>query len=69
MIPILVSDLESNPVDAGFVASVTRPGGNVTGVFLDFPDFSKKWLELLKETIPQLASVGACLGPRTARCN
>jgi putative ABC transport system substrate-binding protein len=37
MIPILVSDLESNPVDAGFVASVARPGGNVTGVFLDFP--------------------------------
>ena len=64
MIPILVSDLESNPVDAGFVASVARPGGNVTGVFLDFPDFSKKWLELLKETIPQLASVGVFWDPR-----
>ena len=65
MIPILVSDLESNPVDAGFVASVTRPGGNVTGVFLDFPDFSKKWLELLKQTIPQLASVGVFWDPAT----
>jgi putative ABC transport system substrate-binding protein len=57
-IPIVAGDLESDPVDAGFIASVARPGGKVSGVFLDFPDFSKKWLELLKETVPQIASVG-----------
>lgn len=64
-IPILASDLESDPVDSGFIASVRRPGGNVTGVFLDFPDFSKKWLELLKETVPQLTSVGVFWDPAT----
>jgi putative tryptophan/tyrosine transport system substrate-binding protein len=56
-IPIVAGDLESDPVDAGFVASIPRPGGNITGVFLDFPDFSKIWLELLKEAVPQIASV------------
>jgi putative ABC transport system substrate-binding protein len=64
-IPIVASDLESDPVDSGFVASVTRPGGNISGVFLDFPDFSKKWLELLKETVPQLTSVGVFWDPAT----
>lgn len=64
-IPILASDLESDPVDSGFIASVSRPGGNVTGVFLDFPDFSKKWLELLKETVPQLTRVGVFWDPAT----
>ncbi len=43
-IPIVASDLESNPLSTGFIAENRRPGGNVTGVFLDFPDFSKKWL-------------------------
>ena len=64
-IPIVASDLESDPVDSGFIASVTRPGGNISGVFLDFPDFSKKWLELLKETVPQLTSVGVFWDPAT----
>jgi ABC-type uncharacterized transport system substrate-binding protein len=64
-IPIVAGDLESDPVDAGFIASVARPGGNVSGVFLDFPDFSKKWLELLKETVPQITSVGVFWDPAT----
>lgn len=62
-IPIVASDLESDPVEAGFIASVTRPGGNITGVFLDFPDFGKKWLESLKETVPQVTSVGVFWDP------
>jgi putative ABC transport system substrate-binding protein len=57
-IPILSSDLESDPLGTGFIAAIRRPGGNVTGVFLDFPDFSKKWLQALKEAVPQIASVG-----------
>jgi len=37
-IPIVASDLESDPVDSGFVASVTRPGGNISGVYFSiFP--------------------------------
>ena len=56
-IAIVALDLESNPIDEGFIASSARPGGNITGVFLDFPDFSKKWLEALKEAVPQLTTV------------
>jgi len=41
IIPIVTGDLESDPVDAGLIASVSRPGGNITGVFLDFPDFEE----------------------------
>src|SRR6516165_7731719 len=37
-IPVIAIDLESDPVASGFVRSLARPGGNVTGVFLDFPD-------------------------------
>jgi putative ABC transport system substrate-binding protein len=56
-IPIVAGDLESDPVASGFVASHVRPGGNITGVFLDFPDFGKKWLELLKETLPKVSVI------------
>src|SRR5881394_2393834 len=64
-IPIVAGDLESDPVGGGSVASNTRPGGNITGVFLDFPDFSKKWLEALKEAVPQVASVAVMWDPAT----
>ncbi len=64
-IPIVAIDLESDPVGSGLVASVARPGGNITGVFLDFPDFSKKWLEALKEAVPQLSNVAMLWDPAT----
>jgi putative ABC transport system substrate-binding protein len=57
-IPIVAFDLETDPVGSGLVKSLARPGGNITGVFFDFPEFSKKWLELMKETLPQLAKIG-----------
>src|SRR5262245_8775545 len=41
-IPVIAIDLESDPIASGFVRSLARPGGNVTGVFLDFPDFQCK---------------------------
>jgi putative ABC transport system substrate-binding protein len=66
-IPILAGDLESDPVSAGFIASVARPGGNLTGVFLDFPDFTKKWLEFLKEAVPDVASVAVFWDPTTGQ--
>jgi putative ABC transport system substrate-binding protein len=64
-IPIVAVDLESDPVDAGFAASNTQPGGNITGMFLNFPDFSKKWLEALKEAVPQVTSVAVFWDPAT----
>ena len=56
-IPIVGYDLETDPVAAGFAASLPHPGGNVTGVFLDQPDISAKQLQLLKEIVPQLSRV------------
>jgi ABC-type uncharacterized transport system substrate-binding protein len=64
-IPIVAFDLETDPVGSGLVKSLARPGGNVTGVFFDFPEFSKKWLELMKETLPQLAKIGVLWDPAT----
>jgi putative ABC transport system substrate-binding protein len=62
-IPVIALDLESDPVASGFVASLARPGGNVTGVFLDFPEFSAKCLQLLIEAVPTLARVGVLWDP------
>jgi ABC-type uncharacterized transport system substrate-binding protein len=52
---------------SGLIDSFSRPGGQVTGVFFDFPEFSKKWLELLKEAMPQLSSVAVLWDPATGR--
>jgi putative ABC transport system substrate-binding protein len=65
-VPIVALDLETDPVASGLVASVTHPGGNITGLFFDFPDFTKKWLELLREAIPQLSRVAVLWDPATA---
>lgn len=62
-VPIVALDLESDPTDSGFISSYARPGGNITGVFLDFPDFGKKWLEALKEVLPQISSVAIFWDP------
>src|SRR5262249_60583589 len=64
-IPIVAGDLESDSLSTGFIAENRRPGGNVTGLFLDFPDFSKKWLQALKEVVPQ-NSVAAVLWDSTS---
>ena len=64
-IPIVAVDLESDPVAAGFVTSLARPGKNVTGVFLDFPELSGKWIQLLRELVPKLARIAAVWDPST----
>jgi putative ABC transport system substrate-binding protein len=64
-IPIVAGDLESDPVGSGFIAAHRRPGANITGVFMDFPDFSKKWLQALKETVPQISTVAVLWEPTT----
>ena len=53
-IPIVGDNLEDDAVEAGFVASLARPGGNVTGLFLNLPDLTGKWLQLLKEIVPRI---------------
>jgi ABC-type uncharacterized transport system substrate-binding protein len=64
-IPIVAHDLETDPVASGLIASYAQPGGRVTGVFFDFPDFRTKWLELLREVIPGLASIVLLWDPVT----
>ena len=51
-IPIIAIDLESDPVQNGWMKSLSRPGGNVTGFFLDLTGMSAKWLQLLREAVP-----------------
>jgi len=48
---------DGDPVGAGFVASLARPGGNITGLANFNPELTGKRLELLKEIIPQLTRV------------
>jgi hypothetical protein len=59
-IPIVMTQA-GDPVASGFVASLARPGGNITGLSTLSPDISGKQLELLKEIIPRLSRV-AVLG-------
>jgi ABC-type uncharacterized transport system substrate-binding protein len=55
-IPIVMVNA-GDPVRSGLVASLARPGGNVTGMSLMAPDLGGKRLELLKETLPRLSHV------------
>ena len=48
----------ADPVGAGLVASLARPGGNVTGLSSLSPELSSKRLEILKDAVPKLARVG-----------
>jgi putative ABC transport system substrate-binding protein len=56
-LPIVAYDFETDPVAEKFAQSIARPGGNVTGVFLDIPTFSGKWIELLRECLPGLSRI------------
>lgn len=62
-IPIVAVDLESDPVAMGFAGTLSRPGGNISGMFLDFPELSGKWIQLLKEAMPRLARVAVLSDP------
>jgi putative ABC transport system substrate-binding protein len=67
-IPIVMAQ-DSNPVRNGFIASLARPGGNITGLSTLAPEISGKQLEILKEIIPKLSRVavfGTSTEPGTA---
>jgi len=56
-----------DPVRSGIVASIARPGGNVTGlVFESAPDIYGKFVELLAEAVPRLARITGIVDPRNA---
>ena len=56
-IPTVAVDLESDPIAMGYIKSLARPGGNLTGMFLDLPELSGKQVGLLKEIVPRLAHI------------
>jgi putative tryptophan/tyrosine transport system substrate-binding protein len=60
-IPIVMANA-ADPVGSGFVASLARPGGNVTGLSNLGPELNSKRLEVLKDAIPKLARVGLLRG-------
>jgi len=66
-IPIVFAQ-DGDPVASGFVASLARPGGNITGLSTLAPELSGKRLELLKEIVPRLSRV-AVLGNSTNPAN
>jgi putative tryptophan/tyrosine transport system substrate-binding protein len=56
----------SDPVGAGFVESLPRPGGNITGFINLEPTIGGKWLDLLKDVAPRLTRVAVMFNPQTA---
>jgi putative ABC transport system substrate-binding protein len=66
IVPIVGLDHESDPVAAGYAASLAQPGGNVTGVFLDQSEISAKQLQLLRELVPGLTHVAVLFDAEVA---
>ena len=63
-IPVVMTFV-ADPIGSGFVASLARPGGNITGLTNLAPELSGKWLELLKEMVPKSLRVGVLMDPAT----
>jgi putative ABC transport system substrate-binding protein len=63
IIPIVMT-VASDPVGSGLVASLARPGGNVTGLASLSPELNTKRLEILKDAVPKLSRVGLLRPPR-----
>jgi len=65
-IPIVFIQLAVDPVTAGFVDSLARPGGNITGLTNIAAELAGKRLEILKETVPKLSRVALMWEPKNA---
>ena len=65
--PIVAIDMETDPVRTGLVDSYAKPGGNVTGLFLDMPSLATKWIELMREMVPTLDRMAFTWQPSTGR--
>jgi putative tryptophan/tyrosine transport system substrate-binding protein len=64
-IPIVFA-IVADPIGSGFVASLPRPGGNITGVMLYEASVTGKWLAMLKEIAPRLVRAALVANPKTA---
>ena len=64
-IPIIMTGVGDDPVEAGLINSLASPGGNVTGITLLSRELGGKRLELFKEAVPKLARVAVLYNPAT----
>jgi putative ABC transport system substrate-binding protein len=64
-IPIVFAAV-GNPVGDGFVASLSRPGGNITGFMIQEPAIAGRWLEMLTEIAPRVTRAAAMVNPETS---
>jgi ABC-type uncharacterized transport system substrate-binding protein len=64
-IPIVFVNI-ADPIGSGFIASLARPGGNLTGLQLFEASVVGKWLAMLKEIAPQIARAALVINPKTA---
>jgi len=64
-IPIVFAAV-ADPIGSGFVASLPRPGGNITGVMQYEASVTSKWLAMLKEIAPSLVRAALVANPKTA---
>jgi putative ABC transport system substrate-binding protein len=62
-IPVVIVAIDYDPIASGYAASLARPGGNVTGVFLQQIELTAKRMELLREVFPKLARVAVLWDP------
>jgi putative ABC transport system substrate-binding protein len=65
VIPIVFTGV-ADPIGSGFVASLARPGGNITGFLLFEASITGKWLAMLKEVAPDLARAALVINPKSA---
>lgn len=61
-IPIVFAGV-ADPVGAGYMASLSKPGGNVTGVTNQLGDLAGKWLQLARDVVPGLRHIGIVWNP------
>jgi putative ABC transport system substrate-binding protein len=62
-VPIVAVDLETDPVRSGLVASLDRPGGHLTGLFMDQSSLAGKLISLLRDAVPQIERVALVWDP------
>lgn len=62
LIPIVFAT-HADPVGLGHIASLPRPGGNITGLFVQLTETTDKQLEILKETVPHATRIGVLWSP------
>jgi putative ABC transport system substrate-binding protein len=62
-IPIVMGSLAANPIETGLISSLSRPGGNITGMTEMASELGAKRLELLKQTVPRLSRVAVFWNP------